>query len=33
LINEDKTTKYLKYSIGEIVLVIVGILITLQINN
>lgn len=29
----DKTTKYLKYAIGEIILVVVGILIALQINN
>ena len=28
-----KTTKYLKYAIGEIVLVVIGILIALQINN
>ncbi|WP_053992182.1 DUF6090 family protein [Mangrovimonas sp. TPBH4] len=33
LINEGKTTKYLKYAIGEIVLVVIGILIALQINN
>jgi len=31
--NENKTGKYLKYAIGEIVLVIVGILIALSINN
>jgi uncharacterized protein YlxW (UPF0749 family) len=31
--NENKTAKYLKYAIGEIVLVVVGILIALQINN
>jgi hypothetical protein len=30
---ENKTTKYLKYAIGEIVLVVIGILIALQINN
>ena len=30
---ENKTSKYLKYAIGEIVLVVVGILIALQINN
>ena len=30
---ENKTGKYLKYAIGEIVLVIIGILIALQINN
>ncbi|NNL79184.1 MAG: hypothetical protein HKO67_01725, partial [Flavobacteriaceae bacterium] len=28
-----KTSKYLKYAIGEIVLVVIGILIALQINN
>jgi hypothetical protein len=28
-----KTTKYLKYAIGEIILVVIGILIALQINN
>jgi hypothetical protein len=33
LINEGKTTNYLKYAIGEIVLVVIGILIALQINN
>ena len=33
LLNENKTTKYLKYAIGEIVLVVIGILIALQINN
>jgi len=33
LIMENKTSKYLKYAIGEIVLVVVGILIALQINN
>ncbi len=33
LINEGKTTKYLKYAIGEIILVVIGILIALQINN
>lgn len=33
LLAEGKTTKYLKYAIGEIVLVVVGILIALQINN
>jgi len=30
---ENKTSKYLKYAIGEIILVIIGILIALQINN
>jgi len=33
LIKEGKTTRYLKYAIGEIVLVVIGILIALQINN
>jgi len=33
LLNEGKTAKYLKYAIGEIVLVVIGILIALQINN
>ena len=33
LLNQGKTTKYFKYAIGEIVLVVIGILIALQINN
>jgi hypothetical protein len=33
LINQNKTTKYFKYAIGEIVLVVIGILIALQFNN
>jgi uncharacterized protein YozE (UPF0346 family) len=33
LVSEGKTTSYLKYAIGEIVLVVFGILIALQINN
>jgi len=33
LIEKNKTGKYLKYAIGEIVLVVVGILIALQINT
>ena len=33
LLNENKTGKYLKYAIGEILLVVVGILIALQVNN
>ena len=33
LLNEGKTTSYLKYAIGEIILVIIGILMALQINN
>ncbi|MFC0603626.1 DUF6090 family protein [Winogradskyella pulchriflava] len=30
---ENKTGKYLKYAVGEIILVVIGILIALQINN
>jgi len=33
LLKEGKTSKYFKYAIGEIVLVVIGILIALQINN
>ncbi len=33
LMGKNKTGKYLKYAIGEIVLVVLGILIALQINN
>jgi len=33
LLNKGKTGKYLKYAIGEIVLVVIGILIALSINN
>ena len=33
LIEKNKTGKYLKYAIGEIVLVVIGILIALSINN
>ena len=33
LIMENKTSKYIKYAIGEIVLVVIGILIALQINT
>ena len=33
LMEKNKTAKYLKYAIGEIVLVVIGILIALQINN
>ena len=33
LLNEGKTGKYLKYALGEIVLVVIGILIALQINK
>ena len=32
-IMENKTGKYFKYAIGEIVLVVIGILITLRVNN
>ncbi len=31
--GENKTAKYFKYAIGEIILVVIGILIALQINN
>tara|TARA_R110000744_G_scaffold305888_1_gene414228 strand:- start:1715 stop:1927 length:213 start_codon:yes stop_codon:yes gene_type:complete len=33
LLNEGKTTKYFKYALGEIVLVVIGILIALYLNN
>ena len=33
LLMENKTGKYFKYAIGEIVLVVIGILIALQLNN
>ena len=33
LLGEGKTGKYLKYAIGEILLVMVGILLALQVNN
>ena len=33
LMGKNKTGKYLKYAIGEIALVVIGILIALQINN
>ena len=33
LVEKNKTGKYFKYAIGEILLVIIGILIALQINN
>ena len=33
LVKEGKTANYLKYAIGEIVLVVIGILIALQANN
>lgn len=33
LLSEGKTAQYLKYAIGEIALVVIGILLALQINN
>lgn len=33
LLDEGKTSRYFKYAIGEIILVVIGILIALQINN
>jgi hypothetical protein len=33
LLNEGKTSRYFKYAIGEIILVVIGILLALQINN
>jgi hypothetical protein len=33
LLSEGKTGKYMKYALGEIILVVIGILIALQINN
>ncbi|WP_094968636.1 DUF6090 family protein [Winogradskyella aurantia] len=33
LMEKGKTTQYFKYAIGEIILVVIGILIALQINN
>ncbi|MFP4844388.1 DUF6090 family protein [Winogradskyella sp. PE311] len=33
LMKQNKTSKYFKYAIGEIILVVIGILIALQINN
>ena len=33
LLSERKTAKYFKYALGEIILVVIGILIALQINN
>ena len=33
ILVEGKTTKYFKYAIGEIVLVMIGILLALQVNN
>ncbi|MFT5611248.1 MAG: hypothetical protein ACI9LU_001750, partial [Polaribacter sp.] len=31
--GKNKPAKYLKYAVGEIILVVIGILIALQINN
>jgi len=33
MLRENKFTKYLIYAFGEIVLVVIGILIALQVNN
>ena len=33
LLSENKAGRYLKYAVGEIVLVVIGILIALQVNN
>ncbi|NCQ59013.1 MAG: hypothetical protein GW794_14435, partial [Flavobacteriales bacterium] len=33
MLKENKFSKYLLYAIGEIILVVIGILIALQINN
>ena len=33
LLSEGKTAKYLKYALGKIILVVIGILIALQVNN
>lgn len=33
LVNDDKIAKYFKYAIGEILLVMIGILLALQVNN
>ena len=33
LLSEGKTGKYIKYAIGEIILVVIGILIAVQIND
>ena len=32
LLSENKTGKYLKYAIGEVLLVVIGILIAVQLN-
>ena len=33
LMSENKTGKYIKYALGEILLVMIGILLALQVNN
>ena len=33
LLNQNRVTRYLVYAIGEIFLVVIGILIALQVNN
>ncbi|MGB5395146.1 MAG: DUF6090 family protein, partial [Lutimonas sp.] len=33
LLSQRNTSKYLKYALGEIILVVLGILIALQVNN
>ena len=33
LMNQNKTSKYFKYAIGEILLVVIGILIAIQLNE
>ena len=33
LLGEGKTAKYFKYAFGEILLVMIGILLALQVNN
>ncbi len=33
LLTEGKSSKYLKYAIGEVALVMIGILLALQVNN
>ncbi|MFL1013224.1 hypothetical protein [Flavisericum labens] len=33
LLSEGKTGKYIKYAFGEIILLVIGILIALQLNN
>jgi len=33
LLLEGRTSKYFKYAVGEIILVVIGILIALSINN